>query len=285
MRTHDGTPAARRHAAPPLPRVLRAARLDHGRRRPPGQRAARLRQPAAVVRGALQAARDRLLLRPGVRRLPHRALPALPRAPAADAGRARAPVGARAGALRGARLDRRRARVARGRRPDVRLRASARSTAGGNAQILTGDRDMFQCAGDGITILLQQARQEGPTEMGPEEVEERYGIPPADRARLHRAARRPVRRAARREGHRREDGGRPAAPPRLARGGDRRRDPRAAGRAPRADRAGRRAARVQGHRDAARRRRRAPAGPRDRPRGRRGGGRGARDGRSARLGR
>jgi len=50
--------------------------------------------------------------------------------------------------------------------------------AGGKAQILTGDRDMFQCAGGGITILLQQARQEGPTEMGPEEVEERYGIPP-----------------------------------------------------------------------------------------------------------
>jgi DNA polymerase-1 len=49
---------------------------------------------------------------------------------------------------------------------------------GGKAQILTGDRDMFQCAGGGITILLQQARQEGPTEMGPEEVEQRYGIPP-----------------------------------------------------------------------------------------------------------
>ena len=45
--------------------------------------------------------------------------------------------------------------------------------------ILTGDRDMFQCAGDGITILLQRARQEGPDEMGAEEVEERYGIPPA----------------------------------------------------------------------------------------------------------
>jgi DNA polymerase-1 len=51
--------------------------------------------------------------------------------------------------------------------------------AGGRAQILTGDRDMFQCAGGGITILLQQARQEGPTEMGPDEVEARYGIPPA----------------------------------------------------------------------------------------------------------
>src|ERR671913_417435 len=57
--------------------------------------------------------------------------------------------------------------------------AKREAAAGGRAQILTGDRDMFQCAGGGITILLQQARQEGPTEMGPEEVEQRYGIPPA----------------------------------------------------------------------------------------------------------
>src|SRR5215216_4857417 len=51
--------------------------------------------------------------------------------------------------------------------------------AGGHALILTGDRDMFQCASDGITILLQRARQEGPDEMGAAEVEQRYGIPPA----------------------------------------------------------------------------------------------------------
>src|SRR5919112_5416275 len=57
--------------------------------------------------------------------------------------------------------------------------ARREAEAGGRAQILTGDRDMFQCAGGGITILLQQARQEGPTEMGAEEVEARYGIPPA----------------------------------------------------------------------------------------------------------
>ena len=56
--------------------------------------------------------------------------------------------------------------------------AKREAAKGGKAQILTGDRDMFQCAGGGITILLQQARQEGPTEMGPEEVEGRYGIPP-----------------------------------------------------------------------------------------------------------
>jgi 5'-3' exonuclease len=57
--------------------------------------------------------------------------------------------------------------------------AKAEVAAGGSAMILTGDRDMFQCAGDGITILLQRARQEGPDEMGAAEVEERYGIPPS----------------------------------------------------------------------------------------------------------
>jgi 5'-3' exonuclease len=51
--------------------------------------------------------------------------------------------------------------------------------AGGRAMILTGDRDMFQCAGDGVTILLQRARQEGPDELGAAEVESRYGIPPS----------------------------------------------------------------------------------------------------------
>ena len=57
--------------------------------------------------------------------------------------------------------------------------AAAEVAAGGRAQILTGDRDMFQCARDGVTILLQRARQEGPDEMGAAEVEQRYGIPPA----------------------------------------------------------------------------------------------------------
>ena len=57
--------------------------------------------------------------------------------------------------------------------------AAAEAAAGGRAQILTGDRDMFQCAGPHITILLQQARREGPEEMGAAEVEARYGIPPS----------------------------------------------------------------------------------------------------------
>ena len=38
---------------------------------------------------------------------------------------------------------------------------------------------MFQCVGDRIAVLMQKARQQGPDELGPAEVEQRYGIPPA----------------------------------------------------------------------------------------------------------
>jgi len=57
--------------------------------------------------------------------------------------------------------------------------AAAEAAAGGHALILTGDRDLFQCAGPHVTVLLQRARQEGPDEMGAAEVEQRYGIPPS----------------------------------------------------------------------------------------------------------
>jgi 5'-3' exonuclease len=50
---------------------------------------------------------------------------------------------------------------------------------GGTTLILTGDRDMFQCASETVTVLLQRARQEGPDEVGPAQVEEIYGITPA----------------------------------------------------------------------------------------------------------
>jgi 5'-3' exonuclease len=52
------------------------------------------------------------------------------------------------------------------------------SQAGGRTLILTGDRDMFQCASDSVTVLLQRARQEGPDEVGPDQVREIYGIGP-----------------------------------------------------------------------------------------------------------
>jgi 5'-3' exonuclease len=56
--------------------------------------------------------------------------------------------------------------------------AMTEADAGGRALILTGDRDMFQCASDKVAVLLQRARQEGPDEMGPEEVKARYGVAP-----------------------------------------------------------------------------------------------------------
>jgi 5'-3' exonuclease len=56
--------------------------------------------------------------------------------------------------------------------------AAAEAAAGGTALILTGDRDMFQCATGDVHILLQQRGKEGPEEMGPDEVRGRYGIDP-----------------------------------------------------------------------------------------------------------
>ena len=50
--------------------------------------------------------------------------------------------------------------------------------AGGKGYILTGDRDMFQCATDDVHVLMQRARQEGPDDMGPAEVLEAYGVTP-----------------------------------------------------------------------------------------------------------
>jgi DNA polymerase-1 len=51
--------------------------------------------------------------------------------------------------------------------------------AGGEALILTGDRDMFQCATDKVSVLYVSTKIKGGAElMGPAEVEARYGIPP-----------------------------------------------------------------------------------------------------------
>jgi DNA polymerase-1 len=56
--------------------------------------------------------------------------------------------------------------------------AVAETEAGGKTLILTGDRDLFQCASDSVTVLLQVARQQGPDEVDPAGVRERYGIEP-----------------------------------------------------------------------------------------------------------
>jgi 5'-3' exonuclease len=58
--------------------------------------------------------------------------------------------------------------------------ASAEEEAGGEALILTGDRDMFQCASERVTVLLLGGRGKvGPQRVGPSEVERRYGVSPA----------------------------------------------------------------------------------------------------------
>jgi 5'-3' exonuclease len=56
--------------------------------------------------------------------------------------------------------------------------ALAEEAAGGETLILTGDRDLLQCATGRTRVLLQRARQEGPDDMGPEEVKEFYGVAP-----------------------------------------------------------------------------------------------------------
>jgi 5'-3' exonuclease len=56
--------------------------------------------------------------------------------------------------------------------------ALAEEAAGGRTLILTGDRDLLQCATSGTRVLLQRARQQGPDDMGPEEVRTFYGVTP-----------------------------------------------------------------------------------------------------------
>ena len=57
--------------------------------------------------------------------------------------------------------------------------AAAEEEAGGSALILTGDRDMYQSATDRVTVLYVKTGSKGPEEVTPQEVERRYGIPPA----------------------------------------------------------------------------------------------------------
>jgi DNA polymerase-1 len=58
--------------------------------------------------------------------------------------------------------------------------AQAEEKAGGEALILTGDRDMFQCVTDAVRVLLLGGRGQkgGAVEIGPAQVRERYGIEP-----------------------------------------------------------------------------------------------------------
>lgn len=57
--------------------------------------------------------------------------------------------------------------------------AAREAGAGGNALLLTGDRDMYQCAAERVTVLYVKTGSKGGEAVGPAEVEDRYGIPPA----------------------------------------------------------------------------------------------------------
>jgi 5'-3' exonuclease len=55
--------------------------------------------------------------------------------------------------------------------------AATEAEGGGRALIFTGDRDLYQCADERVTVLL--AARGGPQLVDADEVERRYGIPPA----------------------------------------------------------------------------------------------------------
>jgi 5'-3' exonuclease len=56
--------------------------------------------------------------------------------------------------------------------------ARLEAEAGGRALLLTGDRDMYQCASEEVTVLYVRTGGKGAEEVGPAEVRERYGIDP-----------------------------------------------------------------------------------------------------------
>jgi 5'-3' exonuclease len=57
--------------------------------------------------------------------------------------------------------------------------AKQEGDSGGRALLLTGDRDMYQCAGDRVTVLYVKTGSKGAEEVTPTEVKSRYGIDPA----------------------------------------------------------------------------------------------------------
>jgi DNA polymerase-1 len=56
--------------------------------------------------------------------------------------------------------------------------ARQEAEAGGQALLLTGDRDMYQCASDRITVLYVRTGSKGAEEVTPDEVQRRYGVDP-----------------------------------------------------------------------------------------------------------
>jgi 5'-3' exonuclease len=56
--------------------------------------------------------------------------------------------------------------------------ARREAEAGGRALLLTGDRDMYQCAAERVSVLYVRTGGKGAEVLGPDEVRERYGIDP-----------------------------------------------------------------------------------------------------------
>ena len=56
--------------------------------------------------------------------------------------------------------------------------ARAEEEAGGEALILTGDRDLYQCVGERVRVLYMKTGSKGPELVDPAEVRKRYGVPP-----------------------------------------------------------------------------------------------------------
>ena len=55
---------------------------------------------------------------------------------------------------------------------------TSRSDAGGRALIMTGDRDMYQCAAERVSVVYLKQGASGFEEVDPAEVRNRYGIDP-----------------------------------------------------------------------------------------------------------
>jgi 5'-3' exonuclease len=49
---------------------------------------------------------------------------------------------------------------------------------GGRVLVMTGDRDMFQCASERVSVLYIRTGARGAEVVGPDEVRRRYGVPP-----------------------------------------------------------------------------------------------------------
>ena len=56
--------------------------------------------------------------------------------------------------------------------------ARREAAAGGEALVMTGDRDMFQCVGERVSVLYVRTGGKGAELVGPDEVRRRYGVPP-----------------------------------------------------------------------------------------------------------